>query len=383
MEKKVYYEAYHGIKSIGLANLVTNEIITEIAACRTTYPRTERDNRKFRQETNGYEGITFSSNLLAAAFGIEEREILRGGLQNEEKFNNALMKNISSVPQKDYFCLMFSCLECKLDMLYNALCENEDNSMSKQMIASNLEGIIHDIYNIVSLRVLWDTREIDKEYAEKLAYDAQKIEIILEDSIFKFGYMEHNNINIEMIKRLLVEIKSEKLELVKVISDIIALAENKDKITDEHEWQEAVKAAKYGEYINTFGMEEEKSSENRFRLVEEYPKTNHEFDDAVQWDNESVTEIMKQLWNEKEVVDVGKLEQEIEFQTVLQNLKNFITKFQNRNQKKLNAPDENGEGGFVEPKSDFDERCKVPPEKLQPLKPSTKPKKIEKENGKE
>ncbi len=130
-------------------------------------------------------------------------------------------------------------------------------------------------------------------------------------------------------------------------------------------------------------MEEEKSSANRLRLVEDYPKTNHEFDDAVQWDNEPVTEIMKQLWNEKEVVDVGKLEQEIEFQTVLQNLKNFITKFQNRNQKKLNAPSENGEGGFAEPKSDFDERCKVPPEKLQPLKPSTKPKRIEKENGKE
>jgi len=111
-------------------------------------------------------------------------------------------------------------------------------------------------------------------------------------------------------------------------------------------------------------------------LVEEYPKTNHEFDSVVQWDNEAVIKIMKQLWSNKEVVNVRK---EIIFET----MGGFFAGFKNRKPKKLNAPGENGEDSFVEPKSDFDERCKVPPEKLQPLKPSTKPKKIEKENGKE
>lgn len=363
---------------IGLCNVrkkqgvAINEICVETAATRTTYVRTKEDDEHFRMETEAYYTITYIVNLLAASFGIEERELLRAGIQNREEFKSALTKNIST--GGDILLREVDLLECNLDILFRCLYVEKENSINETMIAASLKQIQEYIYEITKLRIAFDTREINREYAESLAYDYRKIEKIILKSIVSYEVLKY--IDKKTKGKLEGGILKEELELIKQISDIITVAEKKNKLTDEHEWQEAVKAAKVGEYIDMFGTEEEKSLKNRLPLVENYPKTNHEFDHVVQWDNESVIRIMKQLWIEKEVVDVRK---EIIFETI----GGFFSRFRNRKLKKLNSPSENGEDAFVEPKSDFDERYRVNPEELKPLKPFSKPETIEKENGKE
>lgn len=363
------YGLHNVIKKQGVA---INEICTETAATRTTYVRTEEDNKNFRQETEGYSEITFILNLLAASFGMEERELLRGGIQNREEWKRALTKYIST--GDDILLRNVDLLECNVDMLFTALYKNKNISINETMIASILEQIQNYIYGIIKMRIAFDTREINEEYAERLAYNYQKIEKIIMKSIVKYGVFGY--IGKETKEKICWKTAKKELELVNQISDVIALAENKSKITNEQEWQEKEKAARCGQYLDIFGTESEKDLKNRFPLVENYSKTNHEFDHVVQWDNETVIRIMKQLWIEKEVVDVRK-------EIIFEMIGSFFAGFKNRKQRKLNASGENGESDFMEFKNDFDERCRVNPEELETLKPSTKLKTIENENGKE
>lgn len=343
-----------------------NEIFTETAATRTTYVRTKEDDEHFRMETEGYPELTCIVNLLAASFGIEEREILRGGIQNREELKRALTKYIST--GDDILLRNVDLLECNVDMLFTALYRNKNNSINKTIVASTLEKIQDYIYEITEMRIAFDRREINQNYAERLAYDYQKIEKIILESIVSYEVLGY--IDKKMKDKTYWKIAEKEDELIKQVSDVIALAENKSNMMNE---QEAVNAARTGEYIDTFGTESQKNLKNRFCLVENYPKTNHEFDNVVQWDNESVIKIMKQLWREKEVVDVRK-------EIIFEKISHFFSGFKNRKQKKLNA---SGENDFTDLKSDFDERYKVPPENLEPIKPSTKKEIIEKEKGKE
>jgi len=240
------------IKKQGVA---MDEICTETAATRTTDVRIEEDNENFRQETEGYSKITFIVNLLVASFGIEERGLLRGGIQNREEWKRALTKYIST-GRDDILLRYVDLLECNVDMLYTALYRSEDNSINETMIASSFEQIHDYIYEILKMRIAFDTREINKEYAERLAYDYQKIEKIIMNHIVTyevFGY-----IGKETKEKICWKTAKKELELVGQISDVIALAENKSKITNEQEWQEAEKAARCGEYLDTFGTESEK-----------------------------------------------------------------------------------------------------------------------------
>lgn len=144
-----------------------NEICVETAATRTTYVRTKEDDKNFRQETEAYNEITFIVNLLAASFGIEERELLRAGLQNRGEFKHALTQNISI--GADILLREVDLLECNLDILFRCLYVEKENSINETMIAASLKQIYHYIYEITKLRIAFDTREINKEYAEELA----------------------------------------------------------------------------------------------------------------------------------------------------------------------------------------------------------------------
>ena len=123
------HEVYHKIvqnKNIfGLANHVTgegialDEIITETAAYRTTFPGTEVDDENFRQGTLAYDKMTFIVNILATNFGLEEREFLRGGIQNREELQKACKKYISETDYQNDIAFRLDELERNLDSLYN------------------------------------------------------------------------------------------------------------------------------------------------------------------------------------------------------------------------------------------------------------------------
>lgn len=373
---------FHMMRNMhGLVNLNTgegnilNEIFTEVAATRTSFSRDKEDDEHFRQETSGYDDITFIANLLAASFGIEERELLRGGIQNREELQKVLKQYVSD--EHDLLFHNVDILRCNLDVLFNAL-NTEEKSNQEEVIASTLEQIYGMIYDISSMAILENTREINQEYVGILAYNYQKMESIIQDSLVPFA--SAGIISEEKITELISTIVSDKsLDYLMQVSDYIALLQNKEKITNPVVWQEMEQLARYGELIEhaeKFGIEIEKEIVSRDQLIKAHKKINHEFDDVVEWDNEDVIRIMKELWREKEVINVRK-------EIRSEKIKNFFMKFKNRKQRKLNAPDENHEGSFMEPESDFDERYKVSQEQIQPMEFSTKSKEIEKENGKE
>lgn len=346
-----------------------NEIVTETSAARTSYVRTEAEDKKFRQETNGYSETTFVANLLATSFGIEERELLKGGLQNRKEFEKACRKYISKEDYKEDVLFHYEILESNLDFLYNALYDEEESELDSQVISTSLEEIYSQIYQIASINVSKSTREIDQEYAEELAYNFQKLKNITVQSLENFGKQGY------LTKRTANEIVDEALEsslgYFYKVSDIIALTNRESELKDKPIWQEMVGLAKQGELIKNaekFGLETGKNTVSRHKLIEYHKKTNHEFENPPKWDNEEVIKIMEELWNEREVIDVGKFEEEIKANTISQKILNFITWLQNRKLKKLEAPQQN----YKELENNLDETYKVLPEDLKPIEKAEK-----------
>ena len=347
-----------------------NEIVTEVAAHRTTYSRTSKDNKNFRQETAGYALITHIVNLLATSFGIEEREFLKGGIQNRKEFQKACKKYISNEDYQNEVLFHFDILEANLDFLYNALSDKEENPTDSEIIVSSLTEIYSQIYSIASVCISKSTRKIDQEYAEQLAYNFIKIRVIIGNSLETF--VRNGNIAEKTANELLQEVFSNSLGCLNKVSDILILTNQKFQIIDKPIWQEMEQLAKEGELINhaeKFGIEVGKNPTSRYKVIEYHKQTNKEFENPTQWDNEPGIEIMKQLWDEREVVDVAKLEQELTFKTIAEKIKNFITQFRNRKTLRLEKgkKDYKDLGEYKDLKTNFDEKCKVPEENLKPM----------------
>lgn len=154
------------------------------------------------------------------------------------------------------------------------------------------------------------------------------------------------------------------------VSDIIALTNRQSEIKDPAVWEEMVEFAKQGELIKNaekFGMQVGKNPGSRHKLIQYHKKTNHEFDTPTQWDNTEVVKIMEQLWNEREVIDVGKFEDEIRAKTISQKILNLITRIQNRKLKRLEAPQED----YREPENCL-EQYQVSSDRLKPVRNSKK-----------
>lgn len=364
---EVYHKASENRKTTGLKEhnigkgISLDEIITETAATRTTFSRSKTDNENFRQETIGYDLITFVVNLLATSFGIEERELLKGGLQNRKEFEKVCQKYIS----KGEYQNDFDILETNLDLLYNALYKEEENSNDLEIITANLKQICYQIFDMANIRIAKNTREINSEYADELAYDFQKNKIIIENNLQKLANRGAFTVNtmIQIIEE--VYSSNEYMAFLNKVSDIVVLTNQKSQIVDQLTLKKMEKLAIEGELINhadEFGMETVKNL-SREQWIQYHKKQNHEFDNPTEWDNDYVTKIMEQLWNEREVVDVAKLEEELDSKTKLEKIKDFIAQFKNRNLKKLRTSKEN----YKNLNNHLDERYKVFPENLKPL----------------
>lgn len=241
------HEVYHKIvqnKNIfGLANHATgegkalDEIITETAAHRTTFSRTEVDDENFRQGTVGYDKMTFIVNILATNFGLEEREFLTGGIQNREELQKVCKKYISEEDYQNDISFCLDKLERNLDSLYNDLyLKNNLNDSGK--IISMLKEICCGIFDIANICVAKNTKEINEEYAEELAYAFQKNRVIMMNNIQRF--IDGGIVTEGIAYQTLGEIFSseESLEFLNRVSDIMILTSKKSQIEDKSTWQE-------------------------------------------------------------------------------------------------------------------------------------------------
>lgn len=383
---EVYHAIAYGGKCIGLYNIKTengtieDEIINETAAIRTSFLRTSKDNENFRKETNGYSEMTFVANLLAASFGIEERELLKGGIQNRKEFEKACQKYLSKEDYENDVSFHYDILKGNLDFLYNVLYGEEENEMDLQVLKESLTEIYSQIYEIASVNVTKSTREITQEYAEELAYHFQKICTIMTKSLKDIGkrfLLRESTVN-EIFEKAV----ENSLGYLYKVSDVIALTNRESQIKNPAVWEEMSKLAKQGELIENaekFGMEVGKNLTSRYKLIQYHKKTNHEFENPTQWDNQDVMEIIEQLWNEREVIDVAEFEQKLRDKTIRQKIKDYIMQFKNRNLKKLEDP----KSKFKELKNNLDEKYKVSPENLKPMENGKNTRKHSKESGKE
>ena len=66
------------------------QTIVETAADRTVFSRTENDKYFFRKETNGYPEMTFVVPVIAATYGVSEREFLKHAIMGRDNLINFL-----------------------------------------------------------------------------------------------------------------------------------------------------------------------------------------------------------------------------------------------------------------------------------------------------
>lgn len=74
----------------GKRNSTLLEAIVETAADRTVFARTERDRSHFKKDTKGYPEMTFVVPVLAATYGVTEREFLKHAIMGRANLINFL-----------------------------------------------------------------------------------------------------------------------------------------------------------------------------------------------------------------------------------------------------------------------------------------------------
>ena len=264
-------------------------------------------------------------------------------------------------------------LEINLNILYHSIYKEKENPINSEVLIASLNQIGCQIFEIANQNITNSIREIDDFYIQELAYNYFKILKIMADTLTDFT----NKYNLSADRAM--EIMQEKMIPMRTqynekVSDMIQFNRMKTKIKDEQQLQEVCEWAKQGELmehtktLETFGIDILDTSTQRYALIWEeflnYQKsTKKEFANPTQWDNDYVTKIMEQLWNEREVVDAAKLGEEFDSKTKLEKIKDFIAQFKNRKLKRLGTSEEK----YKDLNDYLDERYKVSPENLKPM----------------
>lgn len=196
------HEVYHAINynrdksELGLTDkignaAILNEIVIETAADRTTYSRTYADSDRYRVETTGYSDITFIVNLLAAAIGVTEKELLINGIQIDahHKFTQLIDERLPS--QKGYKGnimpeMFYDTLREKLLLIYRKI--GYDRSFGVDLDMKSLLGEFYKlVYEAASYQIATDNRPFSREYVAEIEYRIKKMDRISHDALENFS----------------------------------------------------------------------------------------------------------------------------------------------------------------------------------------------------
>lgn len=102
-----------------------NESITELASNRVSYGKNKENIKEYRNQTDGYPNLTFAPNILAAAMGISEKELIK--LSFEHKIPEVLSKQLhSNRDAKEFLTLIGKELEIIHNTTYSKDCTKEE-----------------------------------------------------------------------------------------------------------------------------------------------------------------------------------------------------------------------------------------------------------------
>lgn len=219
--EKIYetltHEIYHAISNrsnIGVETydyikrkwngIALNEVITEVAANRTSISRSNRDFENGRSKTDGYGDITFVANLMAASIGVTEKEFLRAGIQNRKElmklfYSKFPSNSIAKTAQKEYFDKIESSLDIIYNLSYKEKDENEPKEIRSQLRKSALTTLYKSAYELTLFQISNDKTKSRAELADEASFRFLKLEKILFDSGRYFenrGDINKNDANI-------------------------------------------------------------------------------------------------------------------------------------------------------------------------------------------
>lgn len=309
----VSYSARDGWRGTAL-----NEIITETAADRATISRTAEDAEKWRRDTDGYSDITFATNLLAASLGVTEKQLLHDGLQDRRALNNLIMSQFPTrkhgeIAQKKYF----EAFETALDSVYNIEYKSEratnqtEWEMKRSMLKGALAGLYDSVYELAGYQMAVDERPITQEVSGEAEHRFAKMERIIADSMQYFS--KTHDFTQQDVKEIYESIKDSRNRVANQVIGIDLLRKQGAKITNPRDYAKLVNMARNGTIFNgnnpkrinerygiTFPRYIGHMEASSITMDMEYSShiLREDFDDGMQWDNESAAIVITKIFRE-------------------------------------------------------------------------------------
>lgn len=382
------------------SGVALNEVFTEMAAARTCISRTAKDAENYSAETRYYQSITFVPNLLAASFGVSEKEILKAGIQSRNELQELFKRSFQDKKAVIKSNQQFQSFENCFDALYNNYRSQSQESQDLEINKFCLKEMYSSIYKITSLQIENDKREISNNTTAELVYRYNKIEKIINHSLDKL--IESGQIKPEDKNEILEDILANKKLLYAQVNGIYELEKQSYKIPNQKDKEELFLQAKQGNIyhnvnelwqnygINILTDKNLNMKDKTKNLAYDSYVLKEDYDNGKIWNNQPIEQIIKQAMEpiyEKEkqrnhktqnnftTEPVTKVEEkpnlEISekrggFKKIAEILKNITIQIKNRKQKKLPLPpnevDEKHDNTNL-PKNPW----KVPNEKITPM----------------
>lgn len=393
MYSALSHEVYHAIANakgnIGITyynedwereGVALDEIFTEAASYRTSFDKYD----EFDSYTSGYTEISFGINLLAAALGTTEKELLKKGMSNRSDLMALLNSKFSSKEDADKAQDIFKKFEESLNIIYNLeyqIDKSEDfkdnEGIERELRRTALSSLYESIYNLASLQISSDKMNTSQKYVSEVVYRFLKIGTIMGDSMYRVI----TRCTEDILKVVLGTEESRKQLADKIIA-MQELSKNFDSFSDYGSYYKEFESAKKGmdserrrQIFEKYGIEIPEDSIkilNDMEVPQEYSEYifREDLDSGKKWDNTRIAEVMRSIYI-REMERKGKREKEViadyssgnmgVFDKAIKAINLLITKFKNKGLPQLNAA-ETGEQAFPERNSqvsEFDRRYKV------------------------
>ena len=293
-----------------------NEVFTETAANRASYGKKIEDADKFRSETDGYGDITFSTNLLAAALGVTEKDILKAGIQHRGKLEEIVKSQFLMNPKFgnrawDYYVGNF---EQALDTIYNVGYKEEESTpkeqdMKKSLIISGLTALFDTTYRLANFQIGQELQDVSHELADSVDHRFRKIEKIMTDTMK--AYSARYNFSKEEINAVYNAVNEARMGLGNRVVAINLISRERGKITDPKERANQESYAKRGYTFlkenlevleNVYGIQrpEEIGYTGALGVTADLSYENYilkeDYDQGFVWDNEPVEAIIYRIY---------------------------------------------------------------------------------------
>lgn len=295
-----------------------NEVFTETAANRASYGKRIEDADRFRSETDGYGSITFSTNLLAAALGVTEKEVLKAGVQHRGKLE-ALVKDQFPMSRDfgtramNYYVGNF---EQALDAIYNVEYSRDqatpkERDMQKSLVIGGLATLFDTTYRLANFQIATDTKDISYELAGSVDHRFRKIEKIMSDTLDEFS--RRYGFSQEEVQAIYTGINESRMGLGNRVVGLNMITRQAGKIADPNELLNQVSLAKRGltftrdnlDIISgVYGLEMPNvvgyrgAADVTADMGYENVILKEDYDQGMVWDNESAAIVMRNIYRE-------------------------------------------------------------------------------------